>query len=192
VTPSQAVVLVGIIHATFPAMKVDEYTPDAWEPILLPLGFDEAKAAVAGLGARMRFIAPADIVAELAAKRRDLLERTPDAVPDCDPDDTAGYIRALREGRYRTARGLARTRPVAALTSRAFRSVPRPDSARQLPASGRRSELPKWATVVCPICEALPGDLCTIPESAPAVKRPDPHGRRIKEAHRRADEGEAP
>lgn len=76
-----------------------------------------------------------------------------------------------------------RPRPVRQALESVFPAVPPPDLRRALPASGpHRPDLPKWTTVACPTCGALPGDLCVIPETDPLRKRHDPHGARRRAA----------
>ena len=106
--------LIRFVKALCPAQKFDEFTPDAWELVLEGIQFDDAKAALKTLGTQLRFIAPSDIAGEVrrirnvrAAQYTDYA----DTLPDADPDDVFGYIRALREHNYRAASQLP-ARPV--------------------------------------------------------------------------------
>jgi hypothetical protein len=61
-TPSQVVALVGIVSQVWPSMKINEYTADAWRPLLEDLAYPDASAAVAALArTRSGYIDPAAI-----------------------------------------------------------------------------------------------------------------------------------
>lgn len=185
-TPTECLKIFAAVHGLCPAMKSDEHTPDLWEQALIHLPYNDTEAAVVRLARKLRFIGPADICTEVRAIRKERLDAMVEPVPDADPDDVAGYICAIREGRYRSASAVGRPRPV----ERALASVgqalalPPSDLRRAIAPSVRRLEdLPKWVSVSCPKCGAEPGDLCTIPESVPVVKRQDPHASRRHLAH---------
>ena len=61
-TPTQTVQLVALITQIWPSMKLNEFTADAWHPILEDLDFADAARAV-NLLAKTHdgYIAPADI-----------------------------------------------------------------------------------------------------------------------------------
>lgn len=176
--PTECVKLVKIVKATFPAMKLDEYTSDAWELILADVDLSDALTAVQQLARRERFIGVSDIRTEVAAIRKARIDALPEAVPDADPDDVAAYLAAIRSGRQRVASGL-KPRPVRALISRAFHAVPRSDRAA---ITAKPERLPdrvlKVLGVDCPTCGVSAGDRCVIPESSTGAPRKEPHASR--------------
>jgi hypothetical protein len=63
---TELVDLIGVIRELVPAQQVSEYTAEAWEPLLLPWDFADAKAAVYAVkAAGTRFIDPGEIIAEI-------------------------------------------------------------------------------------------------------------------------------
>ena len=48
-TPREVVQLVGIVSQIWPSMKINEYTADAWRPLLEDLGYPDAEQAVSAL-----------------------------------------------------------------------------------------------------------------------------------------------
>lgn len=68
-TREETAALCRIVRALCPAQAWDEYTPDAWHEVLGGLDFDECRIAVAAAAARRPFIAPADIITEVAEQR---------------------------------------------------------------------------------------------------------------------------
>lgn len=99
-TPTECVKLTRLVKAIAPAQRFDEYTSDAWHTLLSDTEFSDATEAVRRIGRRQPFIAPADIIGEVRAIRRDRLDRA-DAtfVYDGDPDDPVEYKRQLLEHR---------------------------------------------------------------------------------------------
>ena len=66
--PTDTVRLTRLLSAAYPAMRLDEYTTDAWQMLLADLDADDVMSAVLALGkSSPRFIAPADIRREIAA-----------------------------------------------------------------------------------------------------------------------------
>ena len=87
--------LCKLISAACPAQRWEDETPAIWAGLLDDVRLADAIEAVKRLGRRARFIAPADIRAEVRAIRTARLERfTP--VPQCDPDDSARWAREQR------------------------------------------------------------------------------------------------
>jgi hypothetical protein len=112
---------------------------DVWADLLGDLTYDDARQALRAHAASSPFRpAPADLRAGVKRIRTDRLDRHPDAVPDANPDDTAAYQRALREGRLRIADGLD-PRDMRAIGG-TFASPPPADWRPQLPA--RRTTTP--------------------------------------------------
>ena len=129
--------IIGFVHALCPAQKINEFTPDAWELVLEDFPFEEARAALKILGQRLRFIAPSDIATEIRHVRNTRTSFAPGTgpvaieadIPDCDADNVPGYLRMLREGRFRTDAGQLERRfdPAAieaSLRNRSFVYIP--------------------------------------------------------------------
>ncbi len=132
-TPSECVKLTRLIQNICPAQKLDEYTSDAWFPLLDDIAIGDALDAMNRLGRRQPFIAPHDIRAEVKVIRRERVDKA-DAtfVPTCDPDDTAAYNRQLLAHRRAIGDGAIEptqpqlTRAVRpSLLARVFRRVPK-------------------------------------------------------------------
>ena len=66
-TPTETVMLCRFVKALCPQQAIDSYTPDAWHEVIGHLDLDECKAAVVIGARRSAFIAPAEIIAEVAA-----------------------------------------------------------------------------------------------------------------------------
>lgn len=112
--PEEIATIIGMVKALCPAQRVDEFTPDAWELVLEDYPFKDAKAALKKLGGQLRFIAPSDIAQEIRRVRNlraGQYQDYEDTLPDWDPDDVPGYLRAQRELNFRAASQLP-ARPV--------------------------------------------------------------------------------
>lgn len=113
---------------------------DLWTDLLGDLPYDDAHTALRQHAASTHHRpVPADIRAGVKRLRADRLDRTPDAVPDADPDQPVEYVQALRDGRVQIADG-RQPRDLRALTG-VFPSAPPADWRPQLPA--RSSEPPR-------------------------------------------------
>lgn len=66
---TETVALTRAVKALCPHQAIDEYTPDVWHDVIGHLEFAECMAAVAEVNARQPFIAPSDIITEIAARR---------------------------------------------------------------------------------------------------------------------------
>lgn len=66
---TETVRLTRTVKALCPHQAIDEYTPDAWHVILGHLNLADCMEAVAAVNGRQPFIAPADIIREIAAHR---------------------------------------------------------------------------------------------------------------------------
>lgn len=85
----------------------------AWWRVIGHLAPGEAEAAViAHYSESTDRIMPGHILARVKKLHADRLARTPDALPDADPDDVHAWLAALREGRHRVATGQLSARPV--------------------------------------------------------------------------------
>lgn len=106
--------LLSMVRALCPAQKLDEHTPDAWLFVLDDVPFDDARNALKTLGRTKSFISPADIHTEVRRVRNvraGAYSDYADTLPNADPDDTAGYIAAIRRHNYCAASQLPE-RPV--------------------------------------------------------------------------------
>ncbi|MGW1267579.1 hypothetical protein [Streptomyces sp. NPDC002491] len=96
-TQDEAVLLLEYVAAACPAQRIGEFTPDVWGEILAPYNLDEARAAVLVVAGRQAFIAPADIITEVKARRAERIELA-NIVVDGDPTHTgAESAAAFRE-----------------------------------------------------------------------------------------------
>ena len=68
-TPTETVMLCRLVKALCPQQAIDSYTPDAWYEVLGHLDLAECKQAVVTAARRTAFIAPAEIIAEIAESR---------------------------------------------------------------------------------------------------------------------------
>lgn len=71
--PLEAAMLCRFTKAACPQQAIDEYTPDAWHPLLADIDFEEAKAAVIEAAKERPFVAPAEIRANVRRVRRERL-----------------------------------------------------------------------------------------------------------------------
>jgi hypothetical protein len=67
--PTEAVKLTRTVKALCPHQAIDAYTPDAWHVVLGHLDLADCMEAVAAINGRQPFIAPSDIIAEIASQR---------------------------------------------------------------------------------------------------------------------------
>lgn len=96
--PTEVVAVVRLISAMCPAQKIDEYTSDAWMPLLEDVRFEDAQAALKNLGRELRFIAPSDICREVRRIRGQRLHDNP------MPEPVAGMSVPEYLDWYRTTR----------------------------------------------------------------------------------------
>lgn len=100
-TSEETVILVRYVKACCPQQQIDAYTPDAWHDLLGDLHLTDARHAVAAVARRQPFVAPAEIRAEVRRIREDRIGPAgpglPPVPPAADPDDTRGYLQALRQ-----------------------------------------------------------------------------------------------
>ncbi|MCG7204000.1 zinc finger domain-containing protein [Streptomyces arenae] len=194
-TEEEAVDLTEYVKSACPAQKFGEYTPDVWGEILAPYSLDEARTAVLALAGRLRFIAPADIVAEVKARRAERIELA-NIVVDGDPTHTgAESAAALREIIRAAGDGLTGPSSIAGSLGTAER-LALPPGADHGPYSGRAaaaraaigkmpvgrdtSEDPRGRA--CRRCGAAPGVSCT----TAGRRRRDVHPIRLEDTQRAA------
>jgi hypothetical protein len=65
-TPTETVMLARFVKALCPQQQIDSYTPDAWHEVLGHLELGDCRLAAAACARRKPFVAPAEIIAELA------------------------------------------------------------------------------------------------------------------------------
>lgn len=68
-TREETVTLTQYIHALCPQQAVDKFTPIAWHDVLGHLDFAECRAAAVAVAGRQPFVAPAEIIREIADRR---------------------------------------------------------------------------------------------------------------------------
>lgn len=61
--------LLAYVAGACPQQKMNELTPDAWHDILGHLEYAECRAAARAVAARQPFVAPSEIIAQIAAVR---------------------------------------------------------------------------------------------------------------------------
>jgi hypothetical protein len=67
--PTETVMLVRYVKALCPQQAIDSYTPDAWHEVLGHLDLGDCQQAVTSIVRRQVFVAPAEIIAEVAQAR---------------------------------------------------------------------------------------------------------------------------
>lgn len=116
-TGPEAVALVRFAKGCFPAMQVDEYTPDAWGEILAPLLFEDCKQALVDLGRQMAFAAASDVYQEVRKIRRQRIADyglLPEPVSDLSAEDYQRWqwetTRAIADGKVLRTKPLPKMR----------------------------------------------------------------------------------
>ncbi|MFM9602723.1 hypothetical protein [Streptomyces turgidiscabies] len=93
----EATALCAYVHQLCPQQRFNEHTPDVWGDVLAPYALDEARAAVVTVASRQPFVAPAEIITEIKARRAERIELA-NVVYDGDPSETgAESAAAIRE-----------------------------------------------------------------------------------------------
>lgn len=162
--------------AAFDSRTVGKADILAWHAVIGHLDAAEARDAVIAHYTDTRDrVMPVDVLSRVTKLRAlRIAHAGAESVPDVDdPDDWDGYIKALREGRFRTASG-AQPRPVQRAIEGTFQRIPR-DWRKVLPAEPSADPL---LTAACPTCGAEPQRPCVIPDSDPPLLRRDPCARR--------------
>src|SRR5215472_4887726 len=98
--------LARYVKALCPQQAIDEYTADAWHDVLGHLSFAECREAAIAVSRRQPFIAPAEIIREIADKRA-----------ASQPHSEACRIRNCRDCRMGWCSCTCHPRAVAALTA---------------------------------------------------------------------------
>ena len=93
----EATALCAYVHQLCPQQRFNEHTPDVWGDVLGPYSLDDARAAVVAVASRQAFVAPAEIITEIKARRAERIELA-NVVYDGNPLETgAESAAAIRE-----------------------------------------------------------------------------------------------
>lgn len=68
-TREETVTLAQYVHALCPQQAIDRYTPIAWHDVLGHLEYEECRQAARAVAARQPFVAPSEIIREIADAR---------------------------------------------------------------------------------------------------------------------------
>lgn len=88
---AESVQVVALISQLCPSQRIDEFTADAWHPLLEPFDLADAIAAVYDAAARARYVDVSDVVLGAKARRQLRASVLPEPVPAADPDDPVAY-----------------------------------------------------------------------------------------------------
>jgi hypothetical protein len=195
VTQDEAILLLEYVAAACPAQRIGEHTPDVWGELFEPYALDEARTAVLVVARQQPFVAPADVIAEIKARRAERIELA-NIVIDGDPTQTgAESAAALREIIKAAGDGLTGPSSISVALGAAER-LALPPGADHGPYEGRaaaaRAGIGKMPTGrdaskdprgrACRRCGAAPGSSCT----TNGQRRIDVHPVRLEDTQRAA------
>ncbi|MFF3092309.1 hypothetical protein [Streptomyces cyaneofuscatus] len=191
-TPEEAILIAKYVASVCPQQRFNEHTPDVWGDILAPYTVDDARAAVIAVAARQAFVAPAEIVTEIRARREERIELA-HVVYDGNPLETGAQSAASRRALITAAAdGLLPPRTPAAALGTADRLALPPGPYTNRVAAARaavgqgiptaREGVVNPRAISCRICQALPGTSCTVR----GRRMRDVHPARLDDAKRRA------
>ncbi|MFC7869675.1 hypothetical protein ACFUS2_00745 [[Kitasatospora] papulosa] len=192
-TQDEAILLLEYVAAACPAQRISEYTPDVWGDLFAPYSLDEARTAVIVVAGRQPFVAPADVITEIKARREERIELA-HVVYDGNPLETGAQSLLSRRALVKAAADgdLQPRTPAAALGTGERLALPPGETG---PFAGRVAaaraaigqSVPKATAgvvnpraVACRICQATPGNSCTTSGWA----RRDVHPGRLDDAKR--------
>lgn len=191
----EATALCAYVHQLCPQQRFNEHTPDVWGDVLAPYTLDEARAAVVAVASRQPFVAPAEIIAEIKARRAERIELA-NVVYDGNPLETgAESAAAIRELIRAAGDGLTGPSSIRASLGVGDRpALPPGDdhgpyagraaAARaaigKMPAGRDTSQDPRGRA--CRRCGAAPGTSCT----TGGQRRRDVHPVRLEDTKRAA------
>ena len=118
----ETVLLTRYVKGACPQQHIDELTPNAWHDVLGHLTYKDCCAAVARVAKNQPFVAPAEIIAEVKRLRTERLEGFV-YVPGSADEDTATYLKRLREQRAAVAAGQREADPTPQLGSEESRKA---------------------------------------------------------------------
>ncbi|MFI0530276.1 hypothetical protein ACH3XX_09530 [Streptomyces scabiei] len=191
----EATALCAYVHQLCPQQRFNEHTPDVWGDVLAPYALDEARAAVVTVASRQAFVAPAEIVTEIKARRAERIELA-NIVYDGDPAETgAESAAAIREIIRAAGDGLTGPTSIGRSLGTAERPA-LPPGADHGPYEGRaaaaRAAIGKMSANrdaskdprgrACRRCGAAPGSSCT----TGGRRRRDVHPIRLEDTQRAA------
>ncbi|MEU4170979.1 hypothetical protein AB0F46_29380 [Streptomyces sp. NPDC026665] len=191
----EATALCAYVRQLCPQQRINEFTPDVWGDVLGPYDATEARAAVVAVASRQPFVAPAEIITEIKARRAERIEFA-NVVYDGDPLETgAESAAALRQIIRAAGDGLTGPSSIRASLGAGDRlALPpgadhgpyagRAAAARaaigKMPADRDASKDPRGRA--CRRCGAAPGSSCT----TGGRRRKDPHPVRLEDTKRAA------
>ncbi|GHA28901.1 hypothetical protein GCM10010372_30980 [Streptomyces tauricus] len=191
----EATALCAYVRQLCPQQRINEFTPDVWGDVLGPYDATEARAAVVAVASRQPFVAPAEIIAEIKARRAERIELA-NIVVDGDPSHTgAESAAALREILRAAGNGLTGPNSIGRSLGTAER-LALPPGDDHGPYAGRaaaaRAGIGKMPTGrdtthdprgrACRRCGAAAGSSCT----AGKRRLKDPHPIRLQDTQRAA------
>ncbi len=194
-TQDEAILLLEYVAAACPAQRIGEHTPDVWGELFAPYALDEARTAVLVVARQQPFVAPADVIAEIKARRAERIELA-NIVYDGDPNETGvESAAALREIIRAAGDGLTGPNSIRASLGAGDRlALPPGDdhgpyegraaAARaaigKMPSGRDTSKDPRGRA--CRRCGAAPGNSCT----TGGRRRRDVHPIRLEDTQRAA------
>lgn len=102
----ETVMLTRLVAAACPQQAIDDYTPDAWHPLLSDLRFADCQAAMTVLGKRQLFMAPSEIRAEVRRIRDARIARSAIPAPPAElADNPRAYAAAVADLERRAGDG---------------------------------------------------------------------------------------
>ncbi|MBK3631604.1 hypothetical protein ACGFNQ_02580 [Streptomyces asoensis] len=194
-TQDEAILLLEYVAAACPAQRIGEHTPDVWGELFAPYALDEARTAVLVVARQQPFVAPADVITEIKARRAERIELA-NVVYDGDPLETGAESAAsVRELIRAAADGLTGPSSIRASLGAGER-LALPPGADHGPYEGRaaaaRAAIGKMPSSRagssdprargCRRCGAAPGSSCT----TGGRRRRDVHPIRLEDTQRAA------
>lgn len=108
----ETVKLTRYVKGACPQQAIDEFTPNVWHDLIGDLALADCLEAVRAIVKRQPFVAPAEIRNEVKRIRVDRLDGFV-YLPGSADEDTATYLRRLREQRTAVAAGQRPADPTA-------------------------------------------------------------------------------
>ncbi|MFJ8992662.1 hypothetical protein ACIRQH_19975 [Streptomyces sp. NPDC102279] len=195
-TQDEAILLLEYVSAACPAQRIGEHTPDVWGELFEPYALDEARTAVLVVARQQPFVAPADVIAEIKARRAERIELA-NLVYDGNPLETGAESAATRRQLIRAAAdGLTGPSSIqTALGAGERLELPPGDdhgpyegraaavraSIGKMPAGRDAAHDPRGRA--CRRCGATPGSSCT---TRSGRRLQDPHPVRLEDMKRAA------
>jgi hypothetical protein len=119
VCPGQAKIISGPNPDQAAQVEAMAFAAGVWQRLLADVEAPEATDALYTVVARRPFVSPAEVLAEVRARREERLEGCEIEPPDVDPDDVRAYLAALGARRRSLIRSVPKNdhpkRPTAVL-----------------------------------------------------------------------------